>query len=107
MAQFLGLYQLENLHRAQTKFMLVAVTDNSASIPPHPLLKPDLVLEATEGPSRIEARMLEQNYPAWWPIVVISKDGADEAEVVQLLEATGLINVYSYRGGWDALVGGT
>jgi hypothetical protein len=107
MAQSLGLYQLENLHRAQTKFILVALTENPGEIPNHPLLRPHLVSAATEASAKIQARMTEQNYPPWWPIVLISKVGTDEAEVVKALEGIGLINVYSYQGGWQALLAGT
>jgi len=107
MAQFLGLYQLENLHRAQTKFMLVAITDNAGSIPSHKLLNPDLVLAAGDASAKIQSRLTEQKCPAWWPVVLISRAGVDEAEVVNGLEKQGLINVFSYRGGWDSLLAGT
>jgi hypothetical protein len=107
MAQSLGLYQLENLHRAQTKFILVAITENVESLPTHVLLKPDLVLAASEAPAKIQSRMSEQNYPAWWPVVLISQSGDGEAEVVKALETSGLINVFSYRGGWESLLSGT
>ncbi len=103
MAQSFGLYQLENLLRSQAKFIMVALTSAESAVPVHPLLKPHLVTDPESAPTKIQARMSESQYPAWWPVVLISDDGHRDAKVAAALATLGLINVYSYAGGWNLL----
>ncbi len=83
------------------------LTDSSRVVPTHPLLKADLVLDATEASAQIQSHFTELACPSWWPVVLISLAGLGDAEVAKNLESHGLINVYSYRGGWSALLAGT
>lgn len=103
-AQSFGLYQLENLHRQQAKFVMIAITATPIEVPAHPLLKFEIVSEPESAPSKIQQKAMESQYPLWWPIVLMSKDGALDEQVAVQLTAKGFINVFSYRGGWVALL---
>lgn len=103
----LGLYQLENLRRQQTRFILIALTDDASEIPVHSLLKTDFVFAPSEALSKILAVVSEQQMPAWWPIVLISKDGAPDERIAEELAKHAVINVFGYRGGWDAFLAET
>jgi hypothetical protein len=107
-----GFYQLENLHRQQAKFMMVAlipsvasqVASTSVAPPTHPLLRLDLVTEPAAASSNIQQKFTEAQYPNWWPVVLISQDGALDRDVQTKLETLGFVNVFSYQGGWDSLI---
>lgn len=103
MAQSIGLYQLENLKRQQAKFMMIALTEDETAIPVHSLLKKDLIVSSGEAAVKIQAYAEAQQMPKWWPIVLISPDGSADVSVGADLAAHGFINVFSYRGGWQAL----
>ncbi len=99
-----GLYQLENLHRQQAKFMMVALSASQTDVPAHRLMKVSIVTDIASASSKIQQKMEAEQYPLWWPIVLISKDGASDHQVASVLEALGFVNVFSYQHGWDSLI---
>lgn len=103
-----GFFQLDNLRRSQAKFIMVVLSDkvyaDSSLLPQHPLLKPDLLTDVASAPAKIQSQIIAAQYPAWWPVVLVSEDGVPDGEVERALAAQGLINVYSYSGGWSALL---
>lgn len=106
--QYLGFYQLENLVKSQAKFLMVVVTKNTMSeTPSHSLLRADIVTEAPSASSKIQQMVELHQLPAWWPYILISEDGVSDEAVHASLAPLGLINVYSYRGGWKSLLAGT
>lgn len=107
--QTFGLFQLENLRRQQTKFFLVALrgenpSEGDSRIPNHALLKIDLTFEIAEAAEKIVDLVRAQAIPLWWPFVLISVDGKADFSVAEKLASDGLMNVYSYRGGWKGFV---
>ena len=100
----LGKYQLENLLRQQTKFLMVALVDDPTSIPVHPLLKTNFTFAPAEAAREIVTAVEQQQIPAWWPIILISENGKPDGEIATALAGHQLINVFSYRGGWSALL---
>lgn len=100
-------YQLENLHRQQAKFLMVALTGDEASgaepVPQHPLLRIDLVAEGATASAKIQQTMRTANYPLWWPVVLISTDGVMDRSVMNDLSALGYLNVFSFKDGWNSL----
>ncbi len=105
--QGLGFYQLENLVKSQAKFLMVVLTDDSSKVPKHPMLRTDIVTDAASASAKIQQMVELHQLPAWWPYVLISEEGALDASVATSLAPLGLINVYSYRGGWKSLLAGT
>ena len=103
-AQSFGLYQLENLHRQQAKFIMIALCTNSEDVPAHPLLKFEITSEPDSASAKIQQKAMESQYPLWWPVVLVSKDGSIDEQVAAQLSAKGFINLFSYRGGWTSLI---
>ena len=112
--QNLGFYQLENLVKSQAKFLMVVITDDGPDapnegrkVPSHPMLRTDIVTDAASASSKIQQMVELHQLPVWWPYILISENGAIDAAVGESLAPLGLINVYSYRGGWKSLLAGT
>ncbi len=99
-----GLYQLENLHRQQAKFMMVALSASQTDVPGHRLMNVAIVSDVASASSKIQQKMNAEQYPLWWPVVLISKDGSGDHQVAAALEKLGFVNVFSYQHGWDSLI---
>lgn len=105
--QSLGFYQLDNLAKSQAKYLMVVIADDATKVPSHSLLRVDVLTDALSASAKIQQMVELHQLPLWWPYILISEDGVSDAAVATGLAALGLINVYSYRGGWKSLLAGT
>lgn len=102
----IGVYQLQNLIRHQTKFLyfdLRSETERADGPHNHPLLvgtqavEPDQVLAAVQG----------YGVDGSFPIVLICENGSKSVAVAETLEQNSFINVFVIEGGVKALEGGS
>lgn len=95
----LGFFQFDNLVQNRIPFLLVNLgvdfTGWFNSVSVMHLENNTLNTTPDKALADIEAKKLPQHYA----VVVICADGKDSGEIAKALEAKGLLNAYSVRGG--------
>lgn len=107
MAQSIGFFQFDNLVRGRVGFVFINLGIDTNAVYPH-VFKMHLeqkLLQLPEGDlatasdEQILAAMVEQ--PKESAVILLDQQGARSEKIANALEATGFINVFYVKGGWD------